>query len=245
MTEKRQIAIVLYPGMTALDALGPYEVLKLLPDSEIRLVAHEPGPIVTDREVLIIGATHSFEETPHPFFVLVPGSEANTTSAMADKRLLAWLKKAYETSTMTTSVCSGALVLASAGLLEGHRATTHWWAQASLRRFGATVVPDCRVVRSGKIWTAAGVSAGLDLAFELLGEIAGQEAAEIAQLMIEYDPRPPFNSGHPSKATKTVREKASAELARLAWNPRDFISVPKILWHQAIDRSRRVIKSRA
>jgi transcriptional regulator GlxA family with amidase domain len=245
MAEKRQIAIVLYPGMTALDALGPYEVLKLLPDSELRLVAHETGPIVTEREVLIIGATHSLEETPHPFLVLVPGSEANTTSAMADGRLLAWLKKAHETSAMTTSVCSGALILASAGLLEGQRATTYWWALGSLGRFGATAVPDRRVVRSGKIWTAAGASAGLDLALELFAEIAGQEAAEIAQLMIEYDPRPPFNSGHPSKAPGTVREKAAAELARLAQNPRDLISVPQILWRRAIDRSRQAMKSRA
>ncbi|HSU99162.1 MAG TPA: DJ-1/PfpI family protein, partial [Roseiarcus sp.] len=185
MVQKRQIAIVLYPGMTALDALGPYEVLKLLPDSELRLAAHEVGPVVTDRETLIIGATHSLEETPHPFLVLVPGSEANTTTAMADGRLLAWLKEAHEKSAMTASVCSGALVLAAAGLLEGQRATTHWWAQPSLGRFGAIAVPDRRVVRSGKIWTAAGVSAGLDLALELFAEIAGQEAAQVAQLMIE------------------------------------------------------------
>ena len=244
MAEKRQIAIVLYPGMTALDALRPYEVLKLLPDSELRLVAHEPGP-VTDRSALIIGATHSFEETPHPFLLLVPGSEANTISAMADGGLLRWLKRAHDTSTMTTSVCSGALILAAAGLLGGQRATTHWWAQASLGRFGAIAMPDHRVVRSGKIWTAAGVSAGLDLALELFAEFAGQEAAEIAQLMIEYDPRPPFDSGHPSKAIEAVREKAGAELARLARNPRDFISAPKILWRQAIDRSRRAMKAGA
>jgi transcriptional regulator GlxA family with amidase domain len=143
---------------------------------------------VTDREALIIGATHSFEETPHPFLVLVPGSEANTTSAMGDGQLIAWLKKAHETSTMTTSVCSGALVLAAAGLLDEQRATTHWWALPSLSRFGAITVPDRRVVRSGKIWTAAGVSAGLDLGLELFREIAGQESAEIAQLIIEYDP---------------------------------------------------------
>ena len=132
MPEKRQIAIVLYPGLTALDALGPYEVLKFLPDVEIRFVAHEPGPISTDRGMLIIGATHSFDEMPAPFLVLVPGSEANTATAMADRRLIAWLKKAHETSTWTTSVCSGALILAAAGLLEGEQATTHWWAQSSL-----------------------------------------------------------------------------------------------------------------
>jgi transcriptional regulator GlxA family with amidase domain len=239
MSERRQIAIVLYPGMTALDALGPYEILKLLPDSEIRFVAHKPGPIVTDRDVLIIGATHSFEETPRPYLLLVPGSEASTTTAMADRALLAWLRRTHETSAMTTSVCSGALVLAAAGLLEGKRATTHWWAQSSLQRFGAVVVPGSRTVRSGKIWTAAGVSAGLDLAFELFCEIAGREAAEVAQLMIEYDPRPPFDAGHPNKAAGNVRERAAAELARLARNPRNLISVPKILWHRAIERSRR------
>ena len=105
--------------------------------------------------ILNIGATHSFDETSAPFLVLVPGSEANTTTAMADRRLIAWLKKAHETSTWTTSVCSGALILAAAGLLEGEQATTHWWAQSSLKRFGAIAMPNDRVVRSGKIWTAA------------------------------------------------------------------------------------------
>jgi transcriptional regulator GlxA family with amidase domain len=239
MAEPRQVAIVLYPGFTALDALGPYEVLKLLPGVEIRFVAHEPGPIATDRTVLTIGATHAFDETPTPFLVLVPGSEANTMTAMADGRLRAWLKQVHETSIWTTSVCSGALILAAAGLLEGQRATTHWWALSSLKRFGATAMPDDRIVRSGKIWTAAGVSAGLDLALALFAEIAGQEQAEVAQLMIEYDPRPPINSGHPGKASDRVRKKAAVELARLARNPRNAISVPTILWRRAIDRSRR------
>lgn len=241
MAAAKQIAIVLYPGFTALDAIGPYDVLKYLPCSEIRLVAHQRGPIETDRRILVIGATHAFEETPAPFGVLVPGSEAHTTSTMADGPLLAWLKKAHATSTFTASVCSGALILAAAGLLEGRPATTHWWAQSSLKRFGATAMPNERVVRSGKVWTAAGVSAGLDLALALTDEIAGREAAEIAQLMIEYDPHPPFDSGHPSKATAAVQKKAAAELARLARNPRDFVSIPKILWRQAVDRGRRAI----
>lgn len=239
MPEARQIAIVLYPGFTPLDALGPYEVLKYLPGAEIRFVAHGPGPVATDRAELTIGATHSFDETPAPFMLLVPGSEANTTTAMADGRLLAWLKQTHQTTRWTTSVCSGALVLAAAGLLEGEEATTHWWAQSSLARFGATARPDSRVVRSGKIWTAAGVSAGLDLALTLVGEIAGREAAEVAQLMIEYDPQPPFNSGSPNKASEKVRQMAAAELARLAKNPRDFISIPQIMWRSAISRRRR------
>ena len=165
VSEKRQIAIVLYPGLTALDALGPYEVLKLLPGEDRGSWLHEPGPITADSGILTIGATHSFDETPAPFLILVPGSEANTATAMADGPLIAWLKKAHETSTWTTSVCSGALILAAAGLLEGQQATTHWWAQSSLERFGAIAMPNNRIVRSGKIWTAAGVSAGLDLAF--------------------------------------------------------------------------------
>ena len=245
MAEPRQIAIVLYPGLTALDALGPYEVLKMLPGADLRFVAREPGPITADSGILTIGATHSFDETPAPFLILVPGSQADTATAMADGPLHAWLRKAHETSTWTTSVCSGALILAAAGLLEGRPATTHWWAQSSLERFGAIPMPNKRIVRSGKIWTAAGVSAGLDLALSLFGEIAGQEAAEVAQLMLEYDPLPPFNAGHPSKASDHVREKAAAELARLARNPRDFISVPKIVWRRAIDRSRKLIQSRA
>lgn len=239
MPEARQIAIVLYPGFTSLDALGPYEVLKYLPGAEIRFVAHEPGPVATDRAALTIGATHSFDETPAPFMLLVPGSEANTTTAMADGGLLAWLKKTHQTTRWTTSVCSGALVLAAAGLLEGQEATTHWWAQSSLARFGAIARPDSRVVRSGKIWTAAGVSAGLDLALTLVDEIAGREAAEVAQLMIEYDPQPPFNSGTPNKASERVRQMAAAELARLAKNPRDLVSIPQILWRRAISRSRK------
>jgi transcriptional regulator GlxA family with amidase domain len=245
MTDKKQIAIVLYPGLTALDALGPYEVLKMLPGAEIRFVAHEPGPVTTDRGVLTIGATHSFDETPAPFLLLVPGSEANTATAMADAKLAMWLKQAHQTSTWTTSVCSGALVLAAAGILDGHPATTHWAAQSMLKRFGATAMRNDRLVRSGKIWTAAGVSAGIDLAFALFEEIAGREEAEVAQLLIEYDPQPPFSGGHPSKASEAAMAKAKTEMARLAKNPRDYISVPKILWRRAIDRSRKVKQGRA
>ena len=239
MAEVRQIAIVLYPGLTALDALGPYEVLKMLPGAEVRFVAHEPGPIATDRGVLTIGATHAFDETPSPYLLLVPGAESTTTTAMADGRLITWLQKAHRTTTYTTSVCSGALVLAAAGLLEGLPATTHWAAQSHLARFGATPSPDARLVRAGKVWTAAGVSAGLDLALALFGEIAGREAAEVAQLLLEYDPQPPFDAGHPSKANDAVRAKAEAELARFGKNPRNIVSIPKILWRRAIDRSRK------
>jgi transcriptional regulator GlxA family with amidase domain len=236
-----QIAIVLYPGMTALDALGPYELLKMLPGAEIRFVAAEPGPITTDRGILIIGATHGFDETQHPDMLLVPGSEANTATAMADRKLINWVKQAHSTSKWTTSVCSGALVLAAAGILDGLPATTHWAGHSSLPRLGAIPMEAERIVRSGKIWTAAGVSAGIDLALALIIEIAGRETAEIIQLLVEYDPRPPVDSGHPAKARPEVMAKAKSEMARLARNPRDYISVPTILWRHAIAKARRRI----
>jgi transcriptional regulator GlxA family with amidase domain len=244
MPEQLQIAIVLYPGFTAMDAIGPYEVLKLLPGVEVRFVSHEPGPVMTDRGVLVIGASHSFQETPTPDMILVPGSEATTTTAMADGVLIAWLKQAHATSRWTTSVCSGAMVLAAAGILEGLPATTHWWGQRSLARLGATPSPGERTMRADKVWTAAGVSAGIDMALALAAEIAGREQAEIAQLRIEYDPRPPFDSGHPDKASDEVRSKASAALARDARNPQDLVSIPKILWRRAIDKARIAVGDR-
>lgn len=207
-----QIAIVLYPGLTALDAIGPYEVLRFIPDSEVRFVSHSPGPIMTDAGVLELGATHSYDETPSPDIVLVPGSEASTTVAMADARLLEWLNSVHETSRYTLSVCSGALVLAAAGILKGHPATTHWIAQDMLPAFGAEPERDKRIVQSGKIITAAGVSAGIDLALFVVGEVCGRERAEIVQLLIEYDPQPPFDSGHPSKASPAVLEAAREEM---------------------------------
>jgi transcriptional regulator GlxA family with amidase domain len=225
--------------LTALDAIGPYEILKMLPGAEIRFVAHKPGPILTDRGVLAIGATHSFDETPAPYLVLVPGSEANTATAMADGKLVAWLKQVHETTTWTTSVCSGALVLAAAGILSGRPATTHWAAQGLLTRFNATPMRGERIVRSGKVWTAAGVSAGLDLALTLFGEIEDQEQAEIAQLIVEYDPHPPFHAGHPTKASGAVVAKATAEMARLSKNLRDLVSIPTIFWRRVIGRARR------
>jgi len=236
-----QIAIVLYPGLTALDAIGPYEVLRLIPDCELRFVSHEPGPIITDSGILVLGATHSYDETPAPDVVLVPGSEANTTTAMADNRLLAWLNTVHKTSRYTLSVCSGAMVLAAAGILDGHPATTHWVAQSMLAKFGAKPQHDKRIVQSGRIVTAAGVSAGIDLALFMVGEICGRERAEMIQLVVEYDPQPPFHSGHPNKASKTVYTLARAEVLQRAKNPRNAISVPVILWRNALVRVRKTL----
>ncbi|MCH9026786.1 MAG: DJ-1/PfpI family protein [Proteobacteria bacterium] len=233
-----QIAIVLYQGMTALDAVGPYEVLRLIPDAEIRFVSSTPQPISTDG-VLVMGSTHSYDETPSPDIVLVPGSSADKTTAMADGELIAWLKKVHETSKLTLSVCSGALVLGAAGILEGHPATTHWIAQKALNNFGADSRRDERVVKSGKIITGAGVSAGIDLALSVVKELCGQERAEVIQLLIEYDPHPPVDAGHPEKASEPVYKIAKAEMLQAAKNPRNVISVPKILWRTALTKLRK------
>lgn len=234
-----QVAIVLYQGMTALDAVGPYEVFRIVPDVEIRFVSDARQPITTDSGVLVIGSTHSYDETPCPDIILVPGSSADTTTAMADAKLIAWLQKTHKTSTLTLSVCSGALILGAAGILDGHRATTHWIAQKALSKFGAKSIPDERVVRSGKIITGAGVSAGIDLALSVVIELFGQERAEVIQLLIEYDPQPPIDAGHPLKASKSVYRMAKTEMLQAAKNPKNFISIPKILWHRALSKLRK------
>jgi len=235
-----QVAIVLYEGMTALDALGPYEVLRFLPDVELRFVSHEPKPITTDSGVLVLGATHAYSETPKPDIILVPGSTADTTTAMADKELISWLQQSHKTTQLTLSVCSGALILAAAGILNGHPATTHWIAQNALKAFGAKPEKNKRIVRSGKIITAAGVSAGIDLALTVIKDLCGQERAEIAQLMIEYDPMPPVDAGHPSKASSKVYQTAKTEMLKASKNPRNAISVPLVLWRTAIQKARRI-----
>jgi putative intracellular protease/amidase len=150
-----QIAIVLYPGFTALDFIGPYEVLHFLPDSEVRFLWHQPGPVTADSGVLTIGATHSFEETLAPDIILVPGGPTTFEHAR-DEKVLEWLRSADTTSTWTTSVCTGSVLLAAAGLLEGRKATSHWIAVPMLKTFGVTAVGDERIVHQGKSTSACG-----------------------------------------------------------------------------------------
>jgi transcriptional regulator GlxA family with amidase domain len=127
-----QVAIVIYQGMTTLDVIDPYEVIRFLTNVDLRFVSNQVGPVVTDSGILVLGATHSFDETPKPDLILIGGSEANTATAMAEAELISWLKKVHETSTWTVSVCTGALTLGAAGILDGHPATTHWLAQSGL-----------------------------------------------------------------------------------------------------------------
>jgi transcriptional regulator GlxA family with amidase domain len=234
-----QIAIVLYPGLTALDAMGPYEVLWRLPDTELRFVGAEPGPVVADSGVLYLGVTHTYAETPSPDIVLVPGSGPRTATMMADKQLTDWLRQVHETTLWTTSVCTGAMILAAAGILVGLPATTHWYTQPGMAALGAKPQPGERIVHSGKIATAAGVSAGIDLGLWLAGQIAGRESAETIQLIIEYDPQPPFDSGHPSKASEPVLGRAKTLLRKTALNPTEIRAYPAIAWQRAVAQFRK------
>lgn len=233
-----QIAIVVYPGFTALDFIGPYEVLHRLPGAEVRFVWHEPGPIAADSGVLLVGATHSFDETPSPEIILVPGGPA-TIEHTRDERVLAWLRQAHRTSTWTASVCTGSLLLAAAGILDGRSATTHWSALPVLKTFGVTSVGDERIVESGDhIVTAAGVSAGIDLGLWLAGQLVGESKAKAIQLGIEYDPQPPFDSGHMSKASAATIATATALLARDVMNPATLKATTALLWDQAVRKVR-------
>ncbi|KUH99442.1 DJ-1/PfpI family protein [Mycobacterium sp. IS-3022] len=233
-----QIAIVLYPGFTALDFIGPYESLRFLPDTEVRFLWHEPGPIAADSGVLLIGATHTFDETPSPDIILIPGG-FSTMEHARDEKLLAWVRQAHQSATWTASVCSGALILAAAGLLEGKRATSHWAALPFLKTFGATPVGDQRIVHeSDHIVTAAGVSAGLDLGLWLAGQIGGEAKAKTIQLSMEYDPQPPFDSGHMSKASAATKAAAAALMSRDLIKPAQLKAASQLVWDAAIKRIR-------
>jgi putative intracellular protease/amidase len=196
------IAILLYDRLTALDAIGPYEVLSRLPGAKVTFVAAEAGPVRTDNGMLTLLAERSFDRLPPPEIVLVPGGPGEVT-ARAGEPVLGWLREVHHTSTWTISVCTGSLILAAAGLLEGRRATSHWLALDELRRLGARPVSE-RVVFDGKIVTAAGVSAGIDMALAVAAEVAGEAVAQAIQLSIEYDPQPPFDAGSPAKAPAEI-----------------------------------------
>ncbi len=207
------IAILLYDRLTALDAIGPYEVLSRLPGTKVTFVAEEAGPKRTDTGMLALTADASLAELPHPETVLVPGGPGRE-ALMDDGSVHDWLRAADERSTWTTSVCTGSLVLAAAGLLNGKRATSHWLALEELRGLGVDAVPE-RVVFDGKHVTAAGVSAGIDMALALAARIAGDQVAQAIQLGIEYDPQPPFDAGSPERAPVEIVQALRARRASL------------------------------
>ncbi|MFI0982186.1 DJ-1/PfpI family protein [Streptomyces sp. NPDC021093] len=199
-----QIAIVLYPNFTALDAVGPYEILSRLPGAETVFVAEQAGPVLNDQSQLSIVATKTFAEVTRPDIVLVPGGPGQENQ-MENGALLDWLRAVDATTTWTTSVCTGSLALAAAGLLKGRRATSHWLALEVLAGLGVEATGE-RVVVDGKYVTAAGVSSGIDMGLTLVGKIAGERAAQTIQLLTEYDPQPPYDAGSPEKAPADIVE---------------------------------------
>jgi putative intracellular protease/amidase len=199
-----KIAIPIFNQVTALDAIGPYEVLSRLPGAELKFLSFEPGPVRTDNGMLALHADGALEDMPDPDIFVVPGG-FGTRRLMHDERMLAWVRQAHETSQWTTSVCTGSLVLGAAGLLDGLKATTHWAAMDTLATTGARPTGR-RVVPQGKIVTAAGVSSGIDMALYLAGQVAGDVVAQAIQLGIEYDPQPPYDAGSPEKAPAEIVE---------------------------------------
>ncbi|MEM8533869.1 MAG: DJ-1/PfpI family protein [Chloroflexota bacterium] len=196
-----QIAILLYNNMTALDAIGPYDVLSRIPRATVCWVATEVGPIRTDAGLGLI-ADYQLDDVPRPDVLLVPGGKQN--EVMRDERVLSWIRGVHQQTRYTTSVCTGSLILGAAGVLKGVKATTHWYVHPQLKRYGARPVRR-RVVRHGKIVTAAGVSAGIDMALQLTGKIASSTVAKTIQLGIEYDPEPPYDSGSLEAASLPIR----------------------------------------
>jgi putative intracellular protease/amidase len=202
------IAILIYPRFTALDAVGPYEVLSRIPEAKVTFVAEDASPQRTDTTQLAILADATIEELPRPDIVLVPGGPGQD-ALMQDGPVHEWLRAAHDTSSWTASVCTGSLVLAAAGILDGKRATSNWQAIEELRSLGADAVEE-RVVFAGKLATAAGVTAGIDMALGLAARIGGDQLAQAIQLGLEYDPQPPFEAGSPHKAPAEIVEAVRA-----------------------------------
>ena len=204
-----QVAIGLYQGVTALDFVGPYQVLSNRPDTEVVLCAAEAGVVSDDNDILHLNVDRTFADVPSPDVLLVPGGFVTRRMAAEGHPIVDWVRSAHPTTTWTTSVCTGALVLGAAGVLDGLDATTHWSAYDHLAGYGARPTEQ-RIVEQGKVVTAAGVSAGIDLALALVGRIDGPDLAEAIQLGIEYDPQPPFDSGSPSKARPEILDLVRA-----------------------------------
>lgn len=203
-----KIAIVLFDRFTALDAVGPYEVFNMLPEAETVFVAEQTGPVRNQSGNLALTADATLGEVGRPDIVVVPGGPGQQAQ-MTDGPLHEWLRSVDKTSTWTTSVCTGSLILAATGLLTGRRATSHWMALGELEPHGVTPVNE-RVVFDGKYVTAAGVSSGIDMALSLVGRLAGDEAAQTIQLMIEYAPEPPYNAGSTDTAPPELVERLRA-----------------------------------
>ena len=209
------IAIFAYPDMTALDAMGPYEVLSRLPEARLRFVAAEKGPITTDTGMLTFQAEAGIDEVAGADVLVVPGGPgAAVRAVIAQQRVLDWVARIHEGSRYTCSVCTGSWILGAAGVLEGKRAGSHWLGLDALREFGAEPCSD-RVVVDGKIWTAGGVTSGIDMALAFAAEVVNDDFAQLLQLALQYDPKPPFAGGTPETAPEHILALAHATAAAL------------------------------
>jgi putative intracellular protease/amidase len=211
-----EIALLSFPDMTAMDAMGPYEVLSRLPEARLRFVAAKKGLITTDTGMLTFQAEASIDEIEAADVLVVPGGPARAVGAvMQHQPTLDWISKIHQNSRYTVSVCTGSWILGAAGILKGKRAGCHWLGIDALEQFGAEPCSD-RVVVDGKIWTAGGVTSGIDMALAFAAEVAGEEFAQILQLALQYDPKPPFKGGTPESAPQHIvqlaRDNAAAVL---------------------------------
>jgi transcriptional regulator GlxA family with amidase domain len=207
MNDTLQVVIPLFPRVTALDAVGPYEVLQRIPTIDVTFVGHQQGEVRSENGFLGLTVDATFEEFPEPDVVVFPGG-VGSRRLLDDQRVLAWVRHAHRSTRLTTSVCTGSLVLGAAGLLDGLTATTHWSCYAELAATGATPTPQ-RVVEhlDRRIITAAGVSSGIDMALRLVALVVDDTAARASQLMIEYDPEPPFDAGALTKVDDVVVDR--------------------------------------
>ena len=205
MNSPLDVVIYLYNRMTVLDAIGPYEVLRCVPGARARFAAKRAGLVQPDSGVQMLNAEYAIKDVDAADILVVPGGDP--TAQITDKEVLGWIVRLHEKTKWTTSVCTGSLILGAAGLLKGLQATTYWNNIDYLKMFGAEPV-NKRFVRQGKIVTAAGVSAGIDMALSLVALERGEELAQAIQLLIEYDPQPPFNTGSRSKASPAIIERA-------------------------------------
>jgi transcriptional regulator GlxA family with amidase domain len=204
MTDRLHVAIPLFPGFTALDAVGPYEVLQRIPTIDLTFIGHHRGEVRSDNGILGVTADATFEEYPEPDVLVFPGG-IGTRSLLDDQKVLEWVRHAHRTTRLTTSVCTGSLVFGAAGLLDGLTATTHWASYPELAALGAVPTAQ-RVVEhlDHRIITAAGVSSGIDMALRMVELLVDRTAGQAAQLMIEYDPQPPFDAGSVAKADDVI-----------------------------------------
>jgi transcriptional regulator GlxA family with amidase domain len=208
-----EIVIYLYNGITMLDAIGPYEVFRNVEGVKVKFASKHKGEIRADSHLIHINSKHGIDEVDKTDILLIPGSTIAFVREMKDEKVLNWIRKVNETTEKTVSVCTGSLIIAGTGLLNGRRATSHWKPMALLSEYGAIPTSE-RIVEDGKFISAAGVSAGIDMAIYLMNMLKGSQAAKAAQLAIEYDPNPMFRSGNYQHAEEDVITLAEKNMER-------------------------------